>query len=131
MPNEETKKWALNRNPWVIKDRLFTLSSWTLSITKTTFDEMAIAPFRVQLWEVNDDSCTKIFRWKIMASAIGQVLESGVFACKDTGERFIKVRTIINFAKPLHSQLMAVSEEVDSFWVSLKYEFLPSFCYHC
>ncbi|CAL1377100.1 unnamed protein product [Linum trigynum] len=26
---------------------------------------------------------------------------------------------------------MAVSEDLDGFWVRLKYEFLPTFCYHC
>ncbi|CAL1390754.1 unnamed protein product [Linum trigynum] len=26
MPNEEAKKWALNRSPWVIKDRLLTFA---------------------------------------------------------------------------------------------------------
>ncbi|CAL1401725.1 unnamed protein product [Linum trigynum] len=131
MPNEEAKKWALNRNPWVIKDKLFALRSWTPSITKDIFDEMTVAPFRVQLWGVNEVCFTKSFGLKFVASAIGQVLESGVYACKESGELFIKVQTIINFAKPLRSQLMEVSEEVDSFWVSLKYELLPSFCYHC
>ncbi|CAI0436013.1 unnamed protein product [Linum tenue] len=67
----------------------------------------------------------------MVAAAIGQVLDSDVFACKETGERFIKVRAVIDFAKPLRSQLWAPSDEVDCFWVNLKYEFLPSFCYHC
>ncbi|CAL1406517.1 unnamed protein product [Linum trigynum] len=67
----------------------------------------------------------------MVEAAIGQVLESGVFACKESGERFIKVRTIIDFANPLRSQLMATSDDTGCFWVNLKYEYLPSFCYHC
>ncbi|CAI0561278.1 unnamed protein product [Linum tenue] len=48
LPNEEAKKWALSRNPWIIKDRLLVLRSWAPVITKGIFDEMAKAPFRVQ-----------------------------------------------------------------------------------
>ncbi|CAL1411944.1 unnamed protein product [Linum trigynum] len=67
----------------------------------------------------------------MVAAAIGQVLESGIFACKESGERFIKVPTVVDFAKPLRSQLMATSNETGCFCVNLKYEYLPSFCYHC
>ncbi|CAI0376596.1 unnamed protein product [Linum tenue] len=131
MPNEEAKQWALSINPWIIKDQLLTLRQWSPVISKGVFEEMARAPFRVQLWGVQEDLCTKLFGQKLIAATMGKVLDSGIFACKDSGERFIKVNTIIDFSKPLRSQLMVVCEEVDSFWVSLKYEFLPNFCFRC
>ncbi|CAI0462172.1 unnamed protein product [Linum tenue] len=92
---------------------------------------MSKAPFRIQLWGVKDDCCTKLFGQKMVAAVAGPVLDSGVFECMETGEHFIKVNTVIDFAKPLRSQLLAASDEIDNFWVSLKYEFLPSFCFHC
>ncbi|CAL1407965.1 unnamed protein product [Linum trigynum] len=131
LPNEEAKKWALARTPWIIKDKLLTLRSWSPTITKQHFEEMAVAPFRIQIWGVQEDCRTKLFGQKLIASTVGQVLDSNLFASKETGEHFIKVRAMVDFSKPLRSQLMAVSEETDGFWVSLKYEFLPSFCFHC
>ncbi|CAL1395374.1 unnamed protein product [Linum trigynum] len=131
LPNEEAKKWALSRNPWIIKDRLLTLCPWSPVIPKKNYEEMAKAPLRVQLWGVKEDCCTKLFGRKMVVAAIGQVIDAGIFACKETGERFIKVNTVIDFSLPLRSQIMAASEEGDKFWVSCKYEFLPSFCFRC
>ncbi|CAL1353287.1 unnamed protein product [Linum trigynum] len=131
LPNEEAKKWALSRNPWIIKDRLLTLGPWSPVIQKKNWEEMAKAPLRVQLWGVKEDCCTKLFGRKMVAAAIGQVIDAGIFACKETGERFIKVNSVIDFSLPLRSQIMAASEEGDKFWVSCKYEFLPSFCFRC
>ncbi|CAL1395732.1 unnamed protein product [Linum trigynum] len=131
LPNLEAKSWALKLSPWIINDKLLILRAWVPSIPRKIFEEIAVAPFRIQLWGVKEDCCTKLFGRKMVATAIGQVLDLDVFACTDTGERFIKVRALIDFAKPLRSQLMAASDEVDNFWVTLKYEFLPSFCYHC
>ncbi|CAL1358705.1 unnamed protein product [Linum trigynum] len=107
------------------------LRSWTSSITRPIFDDLAIAPFRVQLWNVKEDCCTAQFGRKVAAGMIGQILESDVFAAKDSNERFVKVHALIDFAKPLRSQFMAASDEIGRFWVLLKYEFLPTFCYHC
>ncbi|CAL1370452.1 unnamed protein product [Linum trigynum] len=76
LPNEEAKKWSLKRTPWVIKDKLLSLRSWTPSISRQIFEELFVSPFRIQLWGVKDDCCTKLFGRKIVASAIGQVLES-------------------------------------------------------
>ncbi|CAL1383820.1 unnamed protein product [Linum trigynum] len=131
LPNVEAKSWALKRSPWIIKDRVLILRGWVPSIPRKIFEELSIAPFHIQLWGVQKDCCTKLFGRKFVGAAIGQVLESDIFACKDTGERFIKVRAVVDFAKPLRSQLMAASDDIDKFWVNLKYEFLPSFCYHC
>ncbi|CAL1355926.1 unnamed protein product [Linum trigynum] len=64
-------------------------------------------------------------------SKLGQVLEAGVFASHETGERFVKVRTVIDLTKPLRSQIMAVNDDTGCFWVSLKYRYLPSFCFNC
>ncbi|CAL1381722.1 unnamed protein product [Linum trigynum] len=50
LPNEEAKKWPLARSPWIIKDKLLTLRSWSPNITKQNFEEMSLAPFRLQLW---------------------------------------------------------------------------------
>ncbi|CAI0391138.1 unnamed protein product, partial [Linum tenue] len=74
------------------------------------------------LWNVKDDCCTKKFGRKVAAGIIGQVLEADVFSSKDTDERFVKVLALIDFAKPLRSQFMAISEEIGSFWVNLKSE---------
>ncbi|CAL1408299.1 unnamed protein product [Linum trigynum] len=131
LPNEEAKTWALKRSPWIIKDKVLTLRSWTPSISPKTFEELSTAPFRIQIWGVREECCTKLFGRKLVASAIGQVLDSDIFAWEEAGERFIKVRAILDFAKPLCSQLMGASDEIGRFWVNLKYEFLPSFCYHC
>ncbi|CAL1363030.1 unnamed protein product [Linum trigynum] len=131
LPNEEAKNWALKRSPWIIKDKILCLRPWTSSIPRPIFEELAVAPFRVQIWGVKEDCCTKLFGRKMVSAAIGQVLESDVFACKETGERFIKVRTLIDFSKPLRSQLYASNDDIGGFWVNLRYEYLPSLCYHC
>ncbi|CAL1380272.1 unnamed protein product [Linum trigynum] len=131
LPNDEMRVWLLKRSPWIVKDRILHLRSWTPSITRPIFDDLAIVPYRVQLWNVKEDCCTAQFGRKVAAGMIGQILESDVFAAKDSDERFLKVHALIDFAKPLRSQFIAASEEIGRFWVHLKYEFLPTFCYHC
>ncbi|CAL1390019.1 unnamed protein product [Linum trigynum] len=131
LPTEAAKKWALQRTPWVIKDRILHLRAWVSNISARTFDDMAIAPFRVQLWDVQDDCCTQQFGRKVANSTLGRVLESGVFVCSDTASNFIKVKALIDFSKPLRSQVLATNDEMGSFWICFKYEHLPSFCYNC
>ncbi|CAL1401184.1 unnamed protein product [Linum trigynum] len=131
LPSDEMRVWLLKRSPWIVKDRILHLRSWTPSITRPIFDDLAFAPFRVQLWNVKEDCCTKQYGRKVAAGIIGQVLEADVFSAKDTDEHFVKVLALIDLTKPLRSQFMAISEEIGSFWVNLKYEFLPTFCYHC
>ncbi|CAL1353556.1 unnamed protein product [Linum trigynum] len=131
LPSDETRVWILKRTPWIVKDRILHLRSWTLAITRPVFDDLATAPFRVQLWNVKEDCCSKQFGRKVAAGKIGQVLEADVFASRETEECFIKVHALIDFTKPLRSQFLVVSEELGSFWVNLKYEFLPTFCYLC
>ncbi|CAL1401873.1 unnamed protein product [Linum trigynum] len=131
LPSEETRIWILKRTPWIVKDRILHLRSWTPSITRPIFDGLAIAPFRVQLWNVKEDCCTKQFGRKVAAGTIGQVLEADVFTSRETEECFIKVHVLIDFTKPLRSQIKAVSDELGEFWVNFKYEYLPTFCYLC
>ncbi|CAL1397724.1 unnamed protein product [Linum trigynum] len=131
LPNTEARGWILKQTPWVVLDAILHLRPWTSTITLNTFAELAIAPFRVQLWNVREDCCTKQFGQKVAQGTIGQVLESGVFASNDTNEQFVKVRALIDFTKPLRSQIVAASEEIGNFWVNLKYEYLPTLCFHC
>ncbi|CAL1400222.1 unnamed protein product [Linum trigynum] len=131
LPSKEAKIWVLKRTPWVINDQIIHLRPWTLAITKQTFDDLAIAPFPIQLWDVEEDCCTQQFGRKMVSAKIGKVLETSVFACQDTGSWFVKVKVLVDFTKPLRSQIMATNDDTGCFWVSLKYEYLPSFCYKC
>ncbi|CAL1412785.1 unnamed protein product [Linum trigynum] len=131
LPTEAAKNWVLQRTPWVINDKILHLRAWTPNITTRTFDEMAIAPFRVQMWDVREECCTQQFGRKVASSTLGRVLEAGIFSCTDTTNTFIKVKTLIDFSKPLRSQIWATNEETGSFWIRFKYEHLPSFCYNC
>ncbi|CAL1355575.1 unnamed protein product [Linum trigynum] len=131
LPTEAAKNWVLQRTPWVIMDKILHLRSWTPNITARTFEEMATAPFRVQMWDVQEECCTQLFGRKVATSTLGRVLESGIFSCTDTASTFIKVKTLIDFSKPLRSQIWASNEETGSFSIGFKYEHLPSFCYNC
>ncbi|CAI0455748.1 unnamed protein product, partial [Linum tenue] len=121
LPSTEARVWVLKQTPWVVLDAILHLRTWSSTITLSTFEDLATAPFRVQLWNVREDCCTKQFGQKMAQATIGQVLESGVFASNETNEQFVKVRAVIDFTKPLRSQIMAASEELDTFWVNLKY----------
>ncbi|CAL1399501.1 unnamed protein product [Linum trigynum] len=131
LPNKTSKAWILKQTPWVIGDKILHLRSWTPSITRRTFEELAIALFRIQMWGVRDECYTHQFGRKMASAALGRVIEAGLFACSDTDQKFIKVKAMIDFSKPLRSQLMASNDETGAFWIRLKYEHLPSFCYHC
>ncbi|CAL1368583.1 unnamed protein product [Linum trigynum] len=85
LPNEESKIWVLKRTPWLVNDKIIHLRSWTPSVTKQTYEELVMAPFRVQLWDVKDDCYTAKFGMKVAGPTIGQVLEAGVYSCLDTG----------------------------------------------
>ncbi|CAL1378174.1 unnamed protein product [Linum trigynum] len=131
LPTEADKTWVLQRTPWVINDRILNVRAWTQQVSHHTFEELAVAPFRVQMWDVQDDCCTQHFGRKIASATLGRVLEAGVFSCTDTNQKFIKVKTLLDFSKPLRSQIMASNEETGGFWIRFKYEHLPSFCYNC
>ncbi|CAL1403133.1 unnamed protein product [Linum trigynum] len=131
LPNEEARNWILKRSPWAINDRIIHLRAWTPIITKQIYDDLAIAPFRIQLWDVREDCCTQQFGRKMVQTTIGKVLESGVFTCQDSGSWFVKVKALIDFSRPLRSQILASNDDTGRFCVSLKYEHLPSFCFHC
>ncbi|CAL1396327.1 unnamed protein product [Linum trigynum] len=131
LPSEATRTWVLQRTPWIVADRVLHLQAWIPRVSQRTFDELAIAPFRVQLWNVQEECCTHQFGRKIVSSTIGRVLEAGVFSCSDTAQKFIKVKALIDFSKPLRSQIMATNDEMGGFWIRFKYEFLPSFCFKC
>ncbi|CAL1381699.1 unnamed protein product [Linum trigynum] len=76
LPDEAAKLWVLRRNPWVIKDRILQLRAWTPTITKRVFDKLAIAPFRVQMWDIPEYCCTQHFGRKMANATIGHVLEA-------------------------------------------------------
>ncbi|CAL1396885.1 unnamed protein product [Linum trigynum] len=97
LPSDEMRVWLLKRSPWIVKDMILKIRSWTPSITRPIFDYLAIAPLRVQLWNVKEDCCTKQFGQKVATGIIGQVLEADVFSSKDTDERFVKVHALIDF----------------------------------
>ncbi|CAL1353130.1 unnamed protein product [Linum trigynum] len=130
-PNQTARNWVLQRTPWVVDDKVLHLCAWTPSITRRTFDELAFVPFRVQLWDVQDDCCTQQFGRKVAAATLGRVLETGVFLCTDSRRKFVKVKAVLDFSKPLRSQVLASNEEIGEFWIRFKYEFLPTLCYHC
>ncbi|CAL1378533.1 unnamed protein product [Linum trigynum] len=131
LPSKAAKNWVLQRTPWVLKDKILHLRTWVPNITSRIFEEMVVAPFRVQMWEVPEDCCTQQFGHKMASSTLGRVLEAGVFTCNDNVNTFIKVKALIDFSKPLRSQTMATNEETGEFWIRFKYEHLPSFCYNC
>ncbi|CAL1405705.1 unnamed protein product [Linum trigynum] len=47
LPTKESKNWVLKRTPWIIKDNILHLRPWSHNVTKRTFEELAIAAFRV------------------------------------------------------------------------------------
>ncbi|CAL1374792.1 unnamed protein product [Linum trigynum] len=131
LPSETAKNWVLKQSPWVIADKIIHLRPWLPTITQRTFDELAVAPFRIQLWEIPEDCCTQRFGRKVATAMLGRVLEAGVYSCSESGQRFIKIKALLDFSKPLRSQFLASNEEMGEFWIRLKYEYLPTFCYKC
>ncbi|CAL1407607.1 unnamed protein product [Linum trigynum] len=115
LPSEASKTWVLQRTPWVINDRILHLQTWIPNVTHHTYVVLAVAPFRVQMWDVSDDFCTHQFGRKIAASTLGKVLEIGIFSCSDTDRHFVKVKVMIDFSKPLRSQIMATNDETGCF----------------
>ncbi|CAL1355925.1 unnamed protein product [Linum trigynum] len=59
LPSEETKTWVLKRTPWVVNDIILHLRSWTTNISKKLYDDLAMVPLRVQMWDVKEDCCTQ------------------------------------------------------------------------
>ncbi|CAL1411726.1 unnamed protein product [Linum trigynum] len=55
LPSEEAKTWVLKRTPWLVQDKIPHLRSWTPSISKKLYDDLAMVPLRVQLWDTKED----------------------------------------------------------------------------
>ncbi|CAL1368301.1 unnamed protein product [Linum trigynum] len=128
--NEADRDWVLQRSPWPVRDRVLHLQQWA-PITRELVNSFEMIPFWVQMWNIPSHCRTVAFGRRVAGAKIGEVLDAGVFAIKGEPSHFLKAKVKVNVFEPLRSQVYASNDQIGEFWVTLVYEFLPLFCYHC
>lgn len=68
---------------------------------------------------------------RILGSRVGKVLNIGTNDADECWGRFLRVRVQVNVAEPLCRCLSITVEGSKQVWVTIRYERLPDFCYHC
>ena len=127
---EEDYLQILKGRPWSIQGFMLNVQLWEdyMVLSEVRFNT---SPFWVQFHGLPIEAFER-GNAVILGEQAGEVLMYEDPKADDKINRsFIRVRCLINLDNPLESGFWAPREEKEPTWVSLKYERLQNFCYHC
>ena len=88
------------------------------------------SPFWVQLWGLPCEHISEDVG-RDVGNSLGRFLEMDKRACQSDQALFMRIRVELPIEKPLRRGGNVVSLDGEKFWVSFKYERLPTFCFLC
>ena len=122
-------QWVEKNGPWNFDNNLLLLCRWRrgLSSTNITFTH---SPFWVQIWGLpfklmSEEVC------RDLSNSLGRFIETDQRVGQSDQAKFMRVRVDLQLDKPLRRGGKIASVEGEKFWVSFRYERLPTFCFHC
>lgn len=127
--SEYQLQWVEKNGPWNFDNNLLLLCRWRrgLSSTNITFTH---SPFWVQIWGLpfelmSEEVC------RDPSNSLGRFIEIDRRIGQSDQAKFMRVRVDLQLDKPLRRGGKIASVEGERFWVSFRYERLPTFCFHC
>ncbi|CAN0899492.1 hypothetical protein LINGRAHAP2_LOCUS20309 [Linum grandiflorum] len=125
---ESDKEKLLKKSPCSSSRFLVCFSEWEPP-TPQAVAMLIHAPYWIHIWDLPREYCTKKIGDKL-GGQLGHVLTT--FICEDIASHklFIRVRVVINAARPLLTKVTTSHNKIP-FTASLRYENIPLLCFIC
>ena len=122
-------EWVERNGPWNFDNNLLLMCRWRkgLSVTNITFTH---SPFWVQVWGLPFENMSEEVG-RDLGSSSGKYIETDKRSWMSEQAKFMRVRVDLPINRPLRRGGNIVNPEGEKFWVSFKYERLPTFCFLC
>ncbi|CAN0916166.1 hypothetical protein LINGRAHAP2_LOCUS29566 [Linum grandiflorum] len=126
--SENDKEKLLKKSPCSSSRFLVCFAEWEPP-TPQVVAMLIHAPYWIHIWDLPREYCTKKIGDKL-GGQIGHVLTT--FICEDIASHklFIRVRVVINVARPLLTEVTASHNKIP-FTATLRYENIPLLCFIC
>ena len=127
--SEYQMQWVEQNGPWNFDNNLLLLCKWRkgLSTSNIVFTH---SPFWVQIWDLPfEHMFMEVGRE--LDNSLGKFIESDRKTGHSDQAKFMRIRVDLQLDKPLRRRGKVASVDGEKFWVSFKYERLPTFCYLC
>lgn len=122
-------EWVEKFGPWNFENNLLLQSRWKkgLSTANITFTH---TPFWVQIWGLPFEHMSEGVG-KDIGGKFGEYLEIDKRSWQSDQAKFMRVRVNVQIDKPLRRGGYVKNTEGERFWITFKYERLPTFCFIC
>lgn len=122
-------EWVEKSGPWNFENNLLLQSRWKkgLSTANITFTH---TPFWVQIWGLPFEHMSEGVG-KDIGGKFGEYLEIDKRSWQSDQAKFMRVRVNVQIDKPLRRGGYVKNTEGERFWITFKYERLPTFCFIC
>ena len=127
--SEYQLQWVERNGPWNFENNLLLLCRWRKGLSASNIN-FTHSPFWVQIWDLPFEHMSME-----VGRDLGNCLGNFIEADRRTGHydqaKFMRIRVNLQLDKPLRRRGKVAGDDGDKFWVSFKYERLPTFCYIC
>ncbi|KAK9994434.1 hypothetical protein SO802_024137 [Lithocarpus litseifolius] len=122
-------EWVERNGPWNFDNNLLLLCRWRkgLSVTNISFTH---SPFWVQIWGLPFENMSEEVG-RDLGNRLGIYIETDKRSWLSEQAKFMRVRVDLPIDRPLRRGGNIVDPDGVKFWVSFKYERLPTFCFFC
>ena len=122
-------EWVEHNNPWNFDNNLLLLCKWTkgLSVNNISFSHF---PFWIQVWGLPFKSMSEEVG-RDLGNKLGKYIKSDKQPWLSEKAKFMRIRVDLPINKPLRRGGNIFNSDRGKYWVTFKYERLPSFCFHC
>ena len=127
--SEYQLQWVEKNGPWNFDNNLLLLCRWRRGLTSTNIT-FTHSPFWVQIWGLPFELMAEEV-CKELGNSLGSFIETDRRSGQSEQAKFMRVRVNLQLDKPLRRGGKIASMEGEKFWVSFRYERLPTFCFHC
>ena len=122
-------QWVERNGPWNFENNLLLLCRWRKGMSASNIS-FTHSPFWVQIWDLPfEHMSTEV--GKDLGNCLGNFIEADRRTGHYDQAKFMRIRVNLQLDKPLRRRGKVAGDDGDKFWVSFKYERLPTFCYIC
>ena len=123
------RDWVENSGPWNFENNLLLLCRWKKGLTATNI-VFTHSPFWVQLWGLPFELMSEEVSQDI-GKSLGRLIEVDKRANHSDQAKFLRIIVDLPIEKPLRRGGHVVNKSGEKFWITFRYERLPTFCYLC
>lgn len=127
--SEYQLKWVKKNRPWNSDNNLLLLSRWRRGLMASNII-FTHSPFWVQFWGLPFGMMDEELG-RELGNSLRKFIETDKRFGQDDQAKFMRIRVDLPLDKPLRRGGKIANAEGGKFWVTFKYERLPSFCFLC